>query len=222
MTTSLSRTPHRKTLAAGAVSALALGMLAFSGAAHADSLATLDSYIKSTRAGYADFTQVVTNANKPGAGKQSVGTFAFKRPNQFRFDYRKPFQQTILADGKTLWMYDADLNQVTQRSQAKVLDSTPAALVASATSIESLKQRFTLEAVPVKDRLEWVKATPKDKDGQLQNVMIGFDGKQLRKLEILDSFGQRSVMTFGNFVPTVPAKVSFKFKVPAGADVLKQ
>ena len=103
-----------------------------------------------------------------------------------------------------------------------MLDSTPAALVASATSIESLKQRFTLEAVPVKDRLEWVKATPKDKDGQLQNVMIGFDGKQLRKLEILDSFGQRSVMTFGNFVPTVPAKVSFKFKVPAGADVLKQ
>ncbi len=222
MTTSVSRDPHRKNLAARSASVLAVSLLAFSGAAHADSLATLDSYIKSTRAGYADFTQVVTNASKPGAGKQSTGTFAFKRPSQFRFDYSRPFKQTIVADGKTLWMYDADLNQVTQRSQSKVLDATPAALVASATSIESLKQRFTLEAVPAKDKLEWVKATPKDKEGQLQNVMIGFDGKQLRKLEILDSFGQRSVMTFANFVPTVPSRVSFKFKVPAGADVLKQ
>ncbi len=211
----------RKLRGAGMLSAVALGLAAFSGAAHADGLGTLDSYIKTAKAGHASFTQVVSNANRQGSGRQSTGTFSFKRPNQFRFDYTKPFAQTIVADGKNLWMYDAGLNQVTQRSQAQVLDATPAALVASATSIASLQQRFTLENAPSTDKLEWVKATPKDKEGQLQSVMIGFDGKMLRRLDIQDNFGQRSVITFGQFT-AVPRSVNFAFVPPKGADVLKQ
>lgn len=199
---------------------LALAALT-AGAARADGLGALDSYIRQTHAGYAEFTQSVSNVNKSGAVRKSTGTFAFKRPSQFRFDYRKPYAQTIVADGKTLWMHDADLNQVTQRRQSRVLDATPAALVASATSIDSLKSRFVLENEPDKDGLEWVKATPKDKEGQLRDVHIGFEAGQLRKLEMLDGFGQRSVIEFGKFSP-VPAAVKFSFATPKGATVLRQ
>jgi outer membrane lipoprotein carrier protein len=179
------------------------------GLAQADGLSALDQHLKTMRSGTASFTQTVSNANKPGAVKTSSGQFAFNRPQQFRFDYTKPFAQTIVADGKTLWMYDADLNQVTQRPQAAALNASPAALVASSNSVAALQKQFRLENAPAKDKLEWVKA-----------VMIGFDNGQLRRLEIVDSFGQRSVMEFGPF-STKAAQASFRFTPPAGADVVR-
>ncbi|MBP6647800.1 MAG: outer membrane lipoprotein chaperone LolA, partial [Burkholderiaceae bacterium] len=140
-----------------------------------------------------------------------------------KFIYKKPFEQTIVADGQTLWLYDVDLNQVTARKQADVLGSTPAALIASAADISALKADFTLTAAPDKDGLEWVLATPKAKDGQLQNVRIGFRAGQLASLDILDSFGQKSSMTFAAFQSNVSLDAaSFQFKPPQGADVVRQ
>jgi outer membrane lipoprotein carrier protein len=137
--------------------------------------------------------------------------------------YQKPFEQTIVADGQTLWFYDVDLNQVTQRPQAQALGSTPAALLASAPDLQALRADFTLESTPAQDGLEWVQAVPKAKEGQLQNVRVGFREGQLAVLEILDSFGQRSTLRFAKLQanPQLPT-ATFQFKPPAGADVLKQ
>jgi outer membrane lipoprotein carrier protein len=128
-----------------------------------------------------------------------------------------------VADGKTLWLYDADLNQVTQRAQAQALGSTPAALIAAAPDLRALQADFTLESAPERDGLQWVKATPKAKDGQLQGIQVGFQGEALAALEIQDSFGQRSVLKFSK-VEVNPAlgAGAFAFKAPVGADVLKQ
>ena len=198
----------------------------FAFAAHASSLETLENFVKSAHSGRAEFTQVVTAPGRDGQAprsKTSSGTFEFLRPNRFRFDYRKPFEQTIVADGQTLWLYDADLNQVTARKQAQALGSTPAALVAASPDVNSLRKDFNLEAVADKDGLQWVQATPKTKDGQLTLVKIGFRGNDLAQLEILDSFGQRSVLKFSKVEvnPSLPASV-FDFKPPAGAAVVKQ
>ncbi len=195
-------------------------------AASADGLKSLESFMQNTRSAQAEFTQEVTAPPKNGQAprtKTSSGSFAFERPGQFRFDYKKPFAQNIVADGRTLWLYDADLNQVTERSQAKSLGSTPAALLTSAPSLQALGKDFTLESAPEQDGLQWVHATPKAKDGQLQSVRVGLRGEQLAALEILDSFGQRSVIRFDKVQvnPTLPAS-TFDFKVPQGADVLKQ
>lgn len=194
--------------------------------AMAGGLESLEVFIKSAKTGRADFTQTVTAPTKegqPARTKTSSGQFAFQRPGKFRFDYQKPFVQTIVADGKTLWLYDADLNQVTERQQAQVLGQTPAALIAAASDLRALQADFTLTDQPERDGLQWVKATPKARDGQLQSVLVGFDGNQLAALEILDSFGQRSVLKFSKVElnPALPAG-TFDFKVPAGADVLRQ
>jgi len=198
----------------------------FAFAAHASGLETLENFVKSAHSGRAEFTQVVTAPGRDGQAarsKTSSGTFEFLRPNRFRFDYRKPFEQTIVADGQTLWLYDADLNQVTARKQAQALGSTPAALVAASPDVNSLRKDFNLEAVADKDGLQWVQATPKTKDGQLTLVKIGFRGNDLAQLEILDSFGQRSLITFTRM--ELNGNVSadkFQFKPPKGADVVKQ
>ncbi|MBG6073053.1 MULTISPECIES: outer membrane lipoprotein chaperone LolA [unclassified Polaromonas] len=204
------------------------------GTACANGLESLETFVKTVSSGRADFTQVVTAPAREGQtarSKTSSGTFAFSRPNRFKFLYQKPFEQSIVADGQTLWLYDADLNQVTARKQSAALGSTPAALIAAAPDLRALQADFTLAAAPEKDGLEWVVATPKAKDGQLQAVRVGFRaGKQpaaqtaeLAALEILDSFGQRSVLTFSQVEvnPSLP-KDAFQFTSPKGADVIRQ
>jgi outer membrane lipoprotein carrier protein len=199
--------------------------------AWATGLKDLEEFVKTVKTGRADFTQVVTSPARDGQAprvKTSTGTFEFSRPNRFRFNYLKPFAQTIVADGKTLWLYDVDLKQVTTRQQAAVLGSTPAALIASAADVRALQADFSLVDAPSQDGLQWVVATPKTKDGQLQSVRIGFrasaaDISALETLEILDSFGQRSVLTFRQFqANAVLPEKSFEFKAPAGVDVLTQ
>ena len=194
--------------------------------AYADGLQSLEAFMARTQSGRADFTQVVTSPAKEGKAerkKTSSGTFAFQRPGRFKFVYLKPFEQTIVADGKTLWLHDLDLNQVTQRAQAQALGTTPAALLASAPDLKALRADFTLESAPAQDGLEWVLATPKAKDGQLQSVRVGFEGDQLAALDILDSFGQRSLIRFTGLQanPALPAS-AFQFTPPAGADVVRQ
>ncbi len=194
--------------------------------AWADGLSSLEAFMKGAQAGRADFTQTVTSPPKDGQAartKTSSGTFEFQRPGRFRFAYSKPFAQTIVADGKTLWLYDADLNQVTQRAQSQALGTTPAALLASAPDLQALRKDFTLESAPDQDGLQWVLATPKTKDGQLKSVRVGFQGEQLAALDILDSFGQRSLIRFSNVQSSASLPAStFEFKPPQGADVVRQ
>lgn len=213
-----------RTLAIGGLLALGLS------AVHADALDSLEAFVKTVKSGRAAFTQTVTSPPREGQAarsKTSSGSFAFQRPSRFRFDYAKPFEQTIVADGQTLWMHDVDLNQVTARKQADVLGSTPAALVAAAPDLAALRSDFDLKAAPDRDGLQWVEATPKARDGQLSSVRVGLKpgdkGPELAALEIADSFGQRSVLRFTQVEvnPALPAS-SFQFKPPAGADVLRQ
>lgn len=196
----------------------------------ASSLDSLALFLKNTHSGRAEFKQVVTSPSKAGQAprsKTSSGQFAFARPNQFRFDYAKPFAQVIVADGQTLWLYDADLQQATARQQSQSLNSTPAALIATATDVAALQKDFNVQAEPDADGLQWVLATPKNKESTLRQVRVGLrvEGSQvvLGKLDIADAMGQRSVLTFERF-ETNPAKLNaatFQFVPPKGVDVIR-
>lgn len=185
--------------------------------------------MKNTRSGKAAFSQTVTSPGKQGAPARTrtqSGTFEFQRPGKFRFVYSKPFEQTLVADGQTLWLHDVDLNQVTARKQEQVLGSTPAAIVAAAPDVKALEKDFTLAEEPDRDGQQWVKATPKSRDGQLQSIRVGFKsgakGPELGTLEIDDSFGQRSVLKFNEFDVNAAVPAShFQFTPPKGADVLR-
>jgi outer membrane lipoprotein carrier protein len=204
------------------------------GSAALNGLQSLEAFVKNTKSGRAAFTQVVTSPPKDGVAakvKTSTGTFEFLRPNRFKFLYKKPFEQSIVSDSQTLWLHDVDLNQVTARKLAQVLNGTPAAVIAAAADIKGLQADFTLTPVPDKSPavagLQWIKAVPKTKEGQLQSITVGLKttdkGVELAALEILDSFGQLSVMNFAQFEinPSINA-ASFQFKPPAGADVSRQ
>ena len=166
----------------------------------------------------ASFTQTVTSAD--GARrKASSGDFEFARPNRFRFNYTKPFQQLIVADGVKVWIFDSDLNQASSRRLAQAIGSTPAALLAGA----SLEPDFVLSPEPPGDGLEWALATPRAKDGAFVSMRVGFRGKELAAVEIVDAFGQRSRLDFARFTANALWSAErFRFVPPAGADVIEQ
>lgn len=208
------------------VATLALGQ---AHAVVAGGLASLESFLSNTRSGRASFTQIVTPPARDGQisrGRTSTGVFEFQRPSRFRFVYAKPFEQTIVADGQTLWHFDADLNQVTARKQSDVLAATPVALVASASDLRSLQRDFVLQDAPDQDGLQWVLASPRSAEGTLKSVRIGLKpgerGASLAVLDMIDSFGQRSVLTLNGFeINANLAAGTFQFRPPPGADVIR-
>jgi len=187
-------------------------------AARADALDTLREFVRDVSTGRAAFTQTVTSAD--GAKKRSSGgSFEFARPNRFRFAYARPFEQLIVSDGTKVWIHDVDLNQVSVRKLSAALGATPAALLAGA----ALDKEFELTAQPSKDGLDWVQATPRQKDGAFQSMRVGFRGKELAAVEILDSFGQRSLLQFSQYAANIALPdSSFRFVPPSGADVVEQ
>lgn len=195
----------------------------------ASGLQALERFMTETRSGRAAFTQVVTAPAREGQAvrsKTSSGTFEFLRPNRFRFVYQKPFEQLIVADGQSLWLHDLDLNQVTVRNLAQVLSGTPAAVISAAPDLKALQADFKLSGLPAAEGLQWVQAEPKAREGQVQRIQVGFRttprGSELAALDILDSFGQRSRMSFTGFEANPPLTTSnFQFKPPAGADVIR-
>ena len=199
---------------------LATALVLVAGVAHADAVDALREFSRDVKTGRAAFTQVVTSPD--GTKKKiSSGTFEFARPNRFRFAYTKPYEQTIVGDGQKLWLHDPDLQQVTVRAMDKALGATPAALLAGG----QIERDFELKALPSAQGLDWVQALPKTKDEALAytSLRVGFKGKALAALELTDSFGQKSTISFADLVLNAPAnEQALKFTPPAGTDVLTQ
>ncbi len=197
---------------------LLLSLSAAAAMARAGAVEQLEEFVREVKTGSAAFTQTVTSPDGART-KTSSGRFEFSRPNRFRFSYTKPFEQAIVADGTKVWIFDADLNQVSSRKLDKALGGTPAALLAGG----SLSKDFVLAPQPDKDGLAWVLATPRATETAFQSVRVGFRGKTLGSIEIIDSFGQRSVLQFSQFEANAVLKPdNFVFKVPPGADVIEQ
>ena len=203
---------RRRALLGGAL-ALAVG------ASRADAADALRDFSRDARSGRAAFTQVVTSPD--GARRRtSSGSFESARPNRFRFVYAKPYAQVIVGDGDKVWLHDFDLQQVTVRAMDQALGATPAALLAGT----GLERDFVLRALPAAEGLDWVQAEPRVRQESIgfQSLKVGFRGRQLAALDMVDSFGQRSQITFTDLVlNTPPAPDAFRFVPPAGVEVLR-
>ena len=202
-----------KSLRALTVAALSLACAS----AFATATDELRDFVRTVKSGKSTFTQTVFSPN--GKQKLSNGSFEFERPNRFRFIYQKPYAQTVVGDGTKVWIYDPDLNQASSRKVGDALANTPAALIVS----NDIDKVFTLADQPSKDGLDWVLATPKQAEGTVRALKVGFRNHALAQLEIDDSFGQRSLIVFNAFEANakLPSD-TFVFVPPKGADVAEQ
>ena len=185
--------------------------------AHASSLDRFKDFVRGTQSARAEFEQKVYDRSGK-LTQESKGAFAFQRPGLFRWVYAKPVDQVIVGDGERVWIHDRDLTQVTVRKLSRALGSTPAALLAGSADIE---KAFDLSDAGKKDGLEWLEATPREREAGFERVRMGFDADELRAMELFDHFGQRTVLRFLNLRrnPKID-KSEFRFEPPKGADVL--
>ncbi|MDL5034126.1 outer membrane lipoprotein chaperone LolA [Pelomonas sp. APW6] len=196
----------------------AAALMLGSGLAQADAVQSLKDFVREVKSGRASFSQTVT-APDGKRKKTSSGTFEFQRPNLFRFQYQKPFEQLIVGDGQKVWTFDADLNQASSRRIGQALAGTPAALLAGG----NIEKDFELKAQPAEGGLEWVLALPRQAEGNIQQLRVGFKGRELAALEVLDAFGQRSLMQLSQLQTNVAIGADrFRFEVPKGVDLLEQ
>jgi outer membrane lipoprotein carrier protein len=196
---------------------LAILALLAASAAHASSIERFKTFVRTTQSARASFEQRVYDQSRK-LTQEAKGSFVFQRPGRFRWVYAKPAEQLIVGDGERVWIYDRDLNQVTVRKLSRALGSTPAALLAGSSDIEAA---FELSDAGERDGLEWLEARPREREAGFDRVRMGFAASGIQAMELVDHFGQTTVLRFSNLVrnPKVdPAE--FRFEPPKGADVL--
>jgi outer membrane lipoprotein carrier protein len=183
---------------------------------NAASVERFQSFLRTTQAAKADFHQTVSDKSGKVV-QESRGNFSFLRPGRFRWTYAKP-PQLIVGDGERVWIHDADLNQVTVRRAARVLGATPAALLAGASDLD---KSFELVDAGAKDGLEWMEARPREKESGFERIRLGLSATGVEAMELVDHFGQTTVLRFTNMVrnPQFDAG-TFRFTPPKGVDVL--
>lgn len=188
-----------------------------SSVAMADGVASLKDFYHSTNSMRAKFHQKVKD--NTGAVVQEVeGTMQLQRPNKFRWDYKKPYEQEIISDGKDVFLYDVDLEQVTIRALSQTLGSSPASLLAGGAEVE---KSFNLKNVSRGDGLDWVEALPKNDDSGFERILLGFKGKNLNKMEMYDSFKNITLISFDSVERNPSLQTSsFLFTTPEGVDVV--
>jgi outer membrane lipoprotein carrier protein len=187
----LSNGPRRTLNPRGFLAALVL-LISPLGALAAAPGQALTDYLKGLATLSSDFEQVTFNADHT-AMAESKGVFYIKRPGKFRWEYRKPGEQTIVADGKRVYVYDVELEQVSHQDQAKALAGTPAMLLAGG---EPIDREFSVRDLPSSDGLVWAELLPKAQDTEVQSIQIAFEGKELRNLIMEDGFGQVTRLLF--------------------------
>lgn len=178
----------------------------------------LNDFFKNVKSLRADFEQIVTDPRGKTV-QNAQGTFAMQRPNKFRWDYLKPYEQVIVADGVKLWVYDKDLEQVTVKKLDEALGNTPALLLSGARPLE---EKFRIVALTDKaDGLAWLELVPKDSDSSFQSVRLAFGKQNLEVMELTDSFAQVTRLQFGKIQSNGAASANeFKFVPPKGVDVV--
>ncbi|BAO44228.1 outer membrane lipoproteins carrier protein [Thiolapillus brandeum] len=181
--------------------------------------AHLDRFLDGLETLRAEFAQEVIDT-ETNQVSHSTGVFYLSRPNRFRWVYEGEYPRYIIADGKTIWLVEEDLQQVSQRSQKAVLEGTPAGLFAKKLDLD---KEFEVKDVGQRMGLSWLRLRPRSEDSQFEQILLAFEGDKLSRMEMADRLGQVTRFDFFKMQRNLPLQDSlFRFVAPPGYDILDQ
>jgi outer membrane lipoprotein carrier protein len=179
--------------------------------------ARLDAFARGLKSISGEFSQTTFDAN--GRKVQTAqGTLALQTPRLFRWQVSTPYKQLIVADGKRVWLYDPDLQQVTVRAQGDAEAHSPLTVL---TDLGQLDRQFRVTEQGTRDGLAWLKLTSTAKSPDFQAAELGFGSQGLARMVFTDQLGDRTEIAFSDWKRNVALPAAeFRFTPPPGADVI--
>lgn len=196
---------------------LLLCMVPMSASAADSARLRMETFSRNLHSVSASFSQSVTDTNGHN-GDESRGTLALEAPRQFRWETSAPYQQTIVADGAKVWVYEPDLQQVSVRNQSAAESHSPLTVL---TDLSQLDRQFTSSEAGERDGLVWLKLLPKASEPEFEYAELGFDAQTLQRMVFKDQLGNTTQIRFADWKrnPAFPPG-TFKFTPPKGVDVV--
>jgi outer membrane lipoprotein carrier protein len=177
----------------------------------------MNHFLEKTRSLQANFSQAIMDSQRKRAVKLN-GMFYLQRPGLFRWEYKEPVEQLIIADGKQIYMYDKELEQTSTMGQDRALKNTPAQVLSTDGKIEEF---FEIIEIGTSVGFSWVELIPKDEESQFIRILLGFSDNRLQRMEMADKFGQIMRLKFTDMVtnPKLDKKL-FQFEDPNRYDMI--
>ena len=181
---------------------------------------TVADFMQAVSSLHAEFEQSVKASDTAEVIETEVGELWLQRPGQFRWRYSEPSEREIVADLEDIWLYDADLDQVTVRPVENAIAESPAALLVG--DIVALDE-YILSGRRARDGMVLITLAPIKANSDFQSIVLGFVANEIALLELNDRFGQRTSIRFFAVErnPQIAPSV-FEFILPDGADVIDQ
>ena len=179
----------------------------------------LTDYFKNLKTLDANFIQTIyAGSNKPT--QKSKGFILVQSPDKFYLEYNDPYKMIYVADGKKLWSYDEDLEQIVVKDQGDLLVNTPAMLLSNP---KDLTRQYKVERTGETDGWIWFELTPKKQNTNFETVSLAFADNEFKAMEMHDSFGQTTRLEFTKVIknPKIAEK-KFVFVPPKGVDIIGQ
>lgn len=178
--------------------------------------AYLEKFLNQTKTLEADFSQVL-RTHKGEVLQQTDGTFYLSRPGKFRWNYKSPYEQTIVSDGERIWIYDVELEQITVQKQSSSLPATPMALLEDSSI---LHKSYTVTPLDEHEGVHRLKLVSKTGDSDFAEIVVGLDDSGLRFMQLHDQFEQVTDIVFSNVTRNKNLSTEvFRFIPPDGVDV---
>jgi len=203
-----------------------VGVLAVTAFAADSGVAALDRYFDGLRSLTADFTETMTDAQGHPT-QQATGRLLVLRPGRFRWEIHPKGEgagQLLVADGRNLWYYDSDLEQVTVKPEQAALTATPAMLLSGGPNALAAFDVSTAGAPPEAGGAaggDWVRVAPKAADADFREALLGFSGNHLQRMILKDKLGGTATIVFQRAERNAPvSEAEVSFTPPVGADVI--
>lgn len=197
----------------------ATALLLFASAASAGARDQLNTFTRGLKTLDGQFSQQVFDT-KGKLKEKSTGRVALSAPKLFRWEYATPYPQQVIADGKTVWIYEPDLQQVTRRAQGAEARNSPITALISPAQLDA---QFVVKETGIADGLQWMQLTPKGDASAsgVRSARLGFDAGGLARMQVVDQLGQRTDIIFSGWKRNATlSPATFRFAVPKGVDVI--
>jgi len=184
-----------------------------------DGLQLLQAYIERLGTLSADFRQQIIDRDLEPID-DARGRVVLKKPGRFRWDYSEPYERVISADGERIWLYEADLEQVTIRRLDAGIGETPAALL---TGTADVLDHFDYRGSAEDGGFRWLRLEPRSAESDFAAIELGFNDGELQRIFLTDRLGQRTQIYLSAIdqEADVPDEF-FRFAVPDGVDVIDE